>query len=351
MGVLIKTPLNGYTLIEALEKSPYNDYDILAYYVSDFKGFNKSMKSNIRQGDTNGSLRFVKKNGKTIVSDFGYRTGMSIFDYLSEYLSCSKDDVFLRINNDFKLGLHCSKKNYKVAVLQKNDPIIHNEIVEEVIWDVRYKSRKLGSFEVDKEFWYDRYGITGKTLQLFNVVFPSDWWLVNNDKRIHFRPSNENPTYIYVPDKSLNIQGYKAKVYSPYIKDDGKWYNTLPKDTCLSLHTLPEYGDTLVIQKALKDAMCGYDMFRDLDVWFVELFAESVFLNPELFETLKKRFRRIIYHGDNDVPGIRQAKLFGESYGIEYVINPTDAPKDLSDMRWKWGLDETTKFLCKAYGL
>lgn len=350
MGVLIKTPLNGHTLINALDKSPYNDYDILAHYVPDFKGFNKTMKSNIRQGDTNGSLRFTQRGGKTVISDFGYKVGMSIFDYLSEYLCCTKEDVYKRINDDFKLGLRSSIIGSKVDLLPKVTPTIHNKIIEEVSWEVHHRSRKIGSWECDKEFWFDRYGITGNTMQLFGITPISSWQLISEQNSIQFKPSNENPTYVYVPHKSLDLDKYKAKVYSPYIQGKEKWFNTLPKDTCLALPTLPENGDTLIIQKALKDAACGYELFKDLDVWFVDLFAESVFLTPELLANLRSRFKRIIYHGDNDAPGIRQAKLFKDTFGVDYVVNPVDAPKDLSDMRWKWGLEETVKFTLKAYG-
>lgn len=325
--------LNGYTLVEALRTKYISDYDLLSHYVPEFKGLNTKMKSNIRAGnpDKDASLHFKSsRGGRAVISDFGSsNTGLSVFQYLCLYLNVDSLTLFKAINRDFNIGLDDKYiHNDKGALIQRKEGKIHNVTTEDKEpWDIRYRSRKWGEWKIDKEFWYDGGGITTNTLNLFNVVPADSYWLMNSKFEVQFKATETNPTYIYVPDKSLGITGYKRKVYSPF-KEEGKWINSLPATTCLSLHTLPEEGDTLLIQTSLKDTMTCFEMFKEEDIWNVDLFSESVFLSEQLFLILQRRFRRIILMADNDATGIRQATLFSETYGIPFIVFPEEFSKE-----------------------
>lgn len=343
----VKKHLNGKNLIDELNSKSISDYDILYHYVPEFKGWGK-IRSNIRHNDKDASLQFTYRNGKASISDFGTtHLGMTVFQYLSLYLSVSEETVYKAINRDFNLGLDDTySQREKVSVIpQKEGKRLFRKEEESEPWDIRYTSRRWGSWKIDREFWYDGGGISVKTLNLFNVLPATHYWLRNSKTEVGFIASEESPTYIYLPDKSLDIKGYKRKVYNPF-KQEGKWHNSLPNTACLALHTLPAYGNTLLIQTSLKDTMTCFELFKDEDIWNVDLFSESKFLSNELFLTLQRRFKRIIIFGDNDTTGVRQATQFSQENGIKYTHFPVEyTEKDPYGMVRSKGQDFTKKLM------
>ena len=312
-------PLNGYTLIEALNKRQIDDNWLLNHYVPDFKGFGTKMNSNLSgrgKKDTNASLHFIWTKGKAVISDFGYKTGMSVFSYLSEYLGVPVETVYERVNTDFNLKLIGSTTTKAKPSQMPQKPL--KNPTEKVEFDIRYRGRDWGTWKVDAEFW-GAGGIRFETLERLNVVPATDFWVISSEYENHYKATNENPTYIYLPDKSLNIKGYKRKAYSPYGDENRKWKNTLPHRAVLALHTLPSTGDTLLIQTSLKDTACCMELFEGEDIWNVDLFSESIFLPKPILDNLKLRFKRLIIFGDNDEPGIKQASKFSELYGIPFT--------------------------------
>ena len=73
---------------------------------------------------------------------------------------------------------------------------------------------------------------------------------------------------------------------------------------------------------------------------------------PKKFiESLYKRFDNIIVYYNNDLPGIKAAKLMNEEHGISYIVNPTGTGKDPSDLVKKYGLIEVEILINKLiYG-
>lgn len=338
-----------------------SDEDLLNRYVMEFKGFNRQIHSNIRTNDSKSkSLSFICKGQKAIISDFGTQyIGLNVWNYLMIYLGYPDNrhgymSLLDLIRRDFNLPLQRYQKAQNVAVKREFRPAIANNkpMEESNSWDIRYRSREMGSWPIDKEFWTDQYGITFETLELFNVKALDHFSLVQPDVEIMFSAGYKNPRYVYVPHPSTGITGWKRKIYTPYAglhgQDKEKWFNSLPKNTVLGLHTLPEKGKILIIETSLKDTMANYELFKDNDdVSFIDVFSESVFLPDDVFEDLKSRFEVIIYHGDNDEPGIRQAKLFSERYKIPYFTNPNDNPdlKDSADMIKALGQEKARNFI------
>lgn len=336
-----------------------SDEDLLNRYVTGFRGFNIPVHSNLRTNDSNKSLHFVYKDGKARISDFGTDyIGLTVWQYLSIYLGYPDNNVgYLSlldlVRRDFNLPLERYNKPLKASYRREFRPAkaVNRHIEPTFPWDIRYRERPLGSWDIDKEFWFDQYGITAKTLLTYNVKALESFTLTRPDLTLPFFAGTLNPSYAYVPHDCLGIQGFKRKIYTPYAakytKEENKWFNSLPKETVLGLPILPEKGEVLVIETSLKDTMTNHELFKNEDIWFVDVFAESVFLPNNVFENLKGRFSLIIYHGDNDEPGVRQAKLFSEKYNIPYFTNPIGVQevKDSSDMVKNKGQQFAKKFL------
>jgi len=146
-----------------------SDYDLLTYYVDEFKGYGKTIHSNIRLSgkDSDASLRFTYRKGKALISDFGSsNVGMDVFKYLQIYLQYPDDtkgylSLLERIRRDFKLPLEPYINSVeKVAQMPQKAPKIHDKIFTESSgWDIRYRSRDWGEWQVDYDFWTEQYGI------------------------------------------------------------------------------------------------------------------------------------------------------------------------------------------------
>ena len=355
--------LTGNAGLERLTKAnvlkKVTDLDLLSYYVSGFPGPNRSMRSNLRTDDGTASLHFKFRNGKARVSDFGSAShqSMSTLDYLIKHLGYTDDQQgFLslldRIRQDFNLShIEPYRGRTLTRPVRHVVPSVGKTVKDEDEWVIRCRFRKWNGRE-DKAFWFDQYGITGRTLNLFNAKGLESFTLTKGEKKHTFQATRSNPSYVYLPDLSLGIQGYRRKIYTPYAhKKKGKWFNTLPRNAVLGLHTLPPTGDVLVIETSLKDTMCGYEMFKhDPSISFLDMFSESVFLPQEVWEDLKNRFRVILIHGDNDAPGIKCAKGHCEEHNhgrLGWFTNPINKPewKDTSDMRKNAGFTATYDFL------
>lgn len=334
-----------------------DDYSLLKWYVPEFKGYPTTMRSNIRFGgkDKDASLSIICSNNRAIISDFGSaNTGMNIWNYLILLLGYSDTRVgFLslleRVRSDFNLDLEpYTGAVTKVYQKPQNTPIIYHSKHEDTeAWEIRYRSRPMGSWKCDARFWKDESNIGSGLLQRCNVKALESFMLVRGNQQITFVANEDSPSYAYVPLPETGISGWKRKIYSPRETGDRKWFNTLPKTACLLEPLLPKTGKVLFIETSMKDAMCLLEMFEGEDIWAIEVSSESAFITPELYSELQVRFDLIIYHGDNDEPGIRQAALFTETYGVVSFTNPVNAPKDTTEMRREWGLDRTKKMFYK----
>lgn len=341
-----------------------DDYSILKWYVPEFKGYPTTMRSNIRFGgkDKDASLSIICLNNRARISDFGSsNTGLNIWNYLMLLLGYSDSrDGFLslleRVRSDFNLNLEPYKGNAdKIYQKPQNTPVIYHTKHEDTeAWTIRYRSRPMGSWKCDAQFWREKSNIGSGMLRRCNVKALEAFMLIRGEQKITFLASEESPSYAYVPLADTGITGWKRKIYSPRETGDRKWFNTLPKTACLLLPLLPDKGRVLFIETSMKDGMCLLEMFEGEDIWAIEVSSESAFITPELYQELQLRFELIIYHGDNDEPGIRQAALFTEEFGVKSFTNPVNAPKDTTEMRREWGLNKTKEMfynVIREYGL
>lgn len=333
------------------------DYDLLKYYVPEFKGYGKPIISNLRDDDKSSpSLHFmVKSNQRAIISDFGYKKGMDIWEYLAILLGYNISGVgFMSLLETIRINFNIPLRPYSSYIKPsrkktRKSPIVHGKtFLASQGWDIRCRYRKWNS-TFDKDYWFCRYGISANTLNLWNVKPIEYFQLMQGEKKITYIASEKTPRYAYVPHPKLNITGWKKKIYSPTLKGKGKWYNSLTQDIVLGLHTLPQSGRVLILETSVKDAMTNYTLFKENEeIYFLDIFSESVLPPKAIIDDLRCRFDYIFYHADSDEPGLRMAiEHFKTNDWLDgWFCNPLQSGlKDSSDMRFVLGEDVCRKFI------
>ena len=202
-------------------------------------------------------------------------------------------------------------KEIEVPERLKNKPKIypHKKYLTTQI-DIQYRSRKWGSWEIDKTFWNLLSLDDFKIPKLFRVKPLDYYWIINGTGPIRFKVRRDSPTYLY-------LHKGRCKLYSPY-EDKFKWISNTKKDDIFGLELLPPTGEVLVIESSLKDAMVAYMV----GIPAIPGLNEMTFIPLDLFESLKKRFKHIIVHMNNDEPGKKANKHFEELYNIKSFYNP-----------------------------
>ena len=106
---------------------------------------------------------------------------------------------------------------------------------------------------------------------------------------------------------------------------------------------LAKTGKLLVVTKSMKDVMCLYS----LGISAIAPNSETQKLDVKMLESLKSRFKYIVYFYDNDLPGIKGMKRIRKEFPelIYYWIPRKYEAKDISDFYHKYGRDKTLKFI------
>jgi hypothetical protein len=151
-NLLNKKKLNLANVREELNLKGYNDIDLCYYYISNFKGIGIPFISDLRYDDKNSSMNTnYTKSGLIQISDFGYRTGMSIIDYIMEkynleYLYCL-DKICIDFNLT-NIEAHNNRINHRINPIPK--PLnINTKIKQDVI--INIKRRRFEKKDV--EYW------------------------------------------------------------------------------------------------------------------------------------------------------------------------------------------------------
>ena len=135
----------------------------------------------------------------------------------------------------------------------------------------------------------------------------------------------------------------KFKIYRPYsLYRKDKWRTNCSTIDVQGFEQLPENGDLLIITKSLKDVMVLYKLGYNA----VALQSENDKLNYKIYQNLSERFKRIVILFDNDEPGILNAEIFSERYGIPYTFIPiSEKIKDISDYIHYHGIDSAKNLM------
>lgn len=183
------------------------------------------------------------------------------------------------------------------------------------------------TFSLEELCFWSRYGITGKTLERYNVHSLARYESVSSQgKPFALYSTADEPMFAYV-------QGEFVKLYRPKSKVRFLYGGSKTEDYIFGFEQLPSKGDVLFITGGEKDVLSlAAHHFHAI------CFNSETALIPErIIESLQLRFRHIVLLYDTDETGQREAKRQCEllnDYGVISLSLPLEgskAEKDISD--------------------
>jgi len=357
----IRKKLTRANIEKELELQGWNEFDLASHYIKGFKAFNQSITSDLRSDDKNKSLIARIQNNKLSISDFGYKTGMNIYNYLLEKHFMGMDSSFINvlnmIRNDFKLEnierLDRTKSKIK--------PFKHNKVIKNtslsVKIEVKRRRNSKGKIQWNKkdiEYW-NSFGISISKLEEKGIAPLEMFWVTNFNKdgiRIPYNVKNE---LCYVYPFFRNKDGFfMYKIYLPkgFRGDpDFKWISNVNKKVIQNIQHIPKSGDLLIIQSSYKDIMLMEEINPNLNI--IAPNGEGIWFKEEVWNILRRRWKNIILFANNDFtkeknPGLVFARRHSKKYNIPFICTPDNTASDISDFYKDFG-ETKTKELIEQY--
>ena len=285
----------------------------------------KLFKSPLRS-DRIETCSFHKKNGILKFHDFAM--GLDL-DFIGVVMEKFRIDYYSAINmiaNDFNIiSVPNMEKNiieevYNGEILEKSNPCKINVEIKD--------------FSASELHYWESFGISIQTLQKFHVYSLKTVFL--KDYPSYFS-SESSPIFGYYFGVKDGLEQWKI-----YFPKKLKYRFLLNTSAIQGLHMLPKTGDLLIITKALKDAMCLYELGYNA----IAPQSENTYIKEKEFENLRKRFKKIYLLYDSDLPGISSMQRFRKKYQVEKCIwIPRRFSKDISDLYRKYGSEKTLNLI------
>lgn len=262
------------------------------------------------------SCTFFKKNGIYSFKDFSSGKGGDAIEFVKELYS-----------EDFRNASKRIIKDYNTFIM--NGGVVH-------LSDFKEKSRySVESFNArawtskDQYFW-TRFNIGSKLLNLYNVVPLSSYCLKNDENTICI-----NGEYIYA---FLRNDGQIYKIYQPY----NAKYKFLKFHNYIQGEEQVEGHPFLLYTKALKDIMSIRSFKFRIDLKAPD--SENTLIPKHIVQKDLKTYKKVLVLFDNDEAGIKASQKYKELYGITPVyLNYGE--KDVSDHIKKFGATKTYYWL------
>ena len=299
------------------------------YLIPKLRGGGKRKKNvkNPFYNDTRGSLSLYKYEDRWYFRDYGEISfSGDVFDFAKYHykLPARKDfyQILININRDLELGLIDGGRK-KV----EPDFIYKPNSSEENTYEVYYKK----SFSEDELTYWNQYGISKETLNVFNVKSVSKMNLIQpSGKSYVFYSKRENPIFAYVYSKQL------IKIYKPFDEKvrffwigEKNGASFFGYDQCQRSEHM---GDCdLILTGGEKDVMSLYK----LDYFSISLNSETSLIPKEFLIELKYFYKSVLVLYDIDETGVKSSKFLAEKYNLKSVHLPKeilgDNGKDISD--------------------
>lgn len=213
-----------------------------------------------------------------------------VFRFIQRMLNLAYSwDVYSQINQDFGLTYDLEQpKQGKIVLYSK--PIVN-------IVKVRTIPQPLTKKGI--EFW-SRLHVTREILDQYSTEQVLMYWLAKEQ---------EHPNLALDPTFSYRI-GDHYQIYSPTAPREYKFRNDLPENYFFGYVQLPPTGDTLIIDKSMKDVL----FCRSLGYWAIAPKSETTLVPERKMWELKDRFKNIYLTLDNDKAG----RTASDKYKLKY---------------------------------
>lgn len=193
------------------------------------------------------------------------------------------------------------------------------------------------SFTKEELEWWEQFGITKNILTKYRVYSCKTVFL---NGRIESVYDSKCPSYGYYFGKEEGRELWK--IYYPYRKNF-RFIGNIKTTTIQGYNQLPKKSKLLVITKSLKDCMVLYN----LGIAAIAPQSETQFIEDNVLEVLKKRFKHIVLLFDNDQTGLEFTNKIKRKYKwITPMIIPLKyKAKDISDFYKAYGRDRTIELI------
>lgn len=327
-------------------------WDIFRHYIPQLIEEDRSFVSDLRD-ETNASCRVTNLNGSLRYKDFGSSDrALDCFAYVQKKFGLNYNEVLKKIVFDLNLSdfIDMSGVAYNEARPVSYQGSFERKIVRKpAVITVERRPWQI----LDKMFWYDKYGITQKYLELAKIYPIKGFHMVSNNF-----PQGRNmqaSVHSYVFDYYMNIV-YRRKIYQPY-NEYLKWISNVDNTIVQGIDLLPkEGGEVLFITSSFKDAAA---ITCNTGIYAIAPNAENSFIPEKVFHKLKAKWKHIILWFDNDYhkpdnPGLKFSQETGERYNLPFVLTPDGYEKDPSDFINKFARGnfvDLTKHLLRRNGI
>lgn len=199
------------------------------------------------------------------------------------------------------------------------------------------------SFTNEELKWWEQFGINKSVLTKYRVYSCKTVFLNGNITSVY---SPSCPSYGYYFGKDENRELWK--IYYPFRKTF-RFIGNIKTTTIQGYNQLPKKSKLLVITKSLKDCMVLYN----LGIAAIAPQSETQFIEENVLEDLRKRFKHIVLLFDLDETGIKFSKKIKKEYPfIKVTLLPrTKKCKDISDYYKKYGREETINLIKQKLSL
>ena len=240
--------------------------------------------------------------------------------------------VLASIIRDLQLNLRIDDKQTPAPHPMRKYKNLHNEKKEnkgmtETDNDKKWYKCYEQVFQTSELSYWQKYGITTKTLQRYNVKSLVRYEALSNQGKTYtLLSSQDEPMFCY-------MMGDFVKVYRPFSKLRFVYGGEKREDYIFGFEQLPNKGDMLFITGGEKDVL-SLSAHHFHAICFN---SETATIPENVIESLQLRFRHIILLYDADETGVResdrQANLL-EAYKVQQLQLPlkgTKTEKDISD--------------------
>lgn len=311
------------------------DEAIFNKYFGDFK-LGKSYNSVFRKDKVPSTGFFYNKDGRLVYNDLATSESWGAVSFVKQMFNINYGQAIYKIAADF--GLDKSNYNYtkapiiKIKKQQKQEK--HISIVAENWNDENLK-------------YWQQFTITKEEL-IKNKVYPVKKAFINNWEI----PNEENLQRYGLLLQDIDNKEY-IKLYTPlHPNKKRKWLNSGPLSVIIGLNKLEYKSDTLIICKSIKERIICLKFYTDV----LSIQSENKgSLQKEVVDELFKKYKRIIFIGDNDEPGLKFIE-YVKSLNIEcyYFIDKLRDEyniKDIGDFVKTFNIEYLKKYFKKYINL
>ena len=316
-----------------------SDQDVFKFYLGGLPS--KKINSPLRD-DTNPSFSLFrsKKYNKILYKDFATGEVGDCFVFVMRLFNLNKKtDAFNRVAKDFNLDqFHLSGGSTPAVWKRPKIKIKANSLKNKRV-QIRVTVRNWKN--IDKNYWYSKYGFTKKELEYCNI-YPISHYFINGQCVVA-----EDLAYTFIEEKD-GLQTFK--IYQPF-SEKSKWINNNDYSTWELWTQLPKNGKNLIITSSRKDAIVIKKMFDSCFITSCSLQSENVNPKENVINELKSRFENIFVLYDNDFKNkINNGKIAGEKLANKFNLLDLQIPniyeiKDPSDFLEEYGLEKTKEMI------